>query len=68
MIASECPQHQDELMAAIRKLVDWYCSSDWATKENINASRGRVFFELLQKEAFGHLDLLLGEIPNAAQR
>jgi hypothetical protein len=68
MSVSVTPQHQDELMSAIRKLIEWYCGCEWANNQKIDVSRGMVFFDLLQKEAFDHSDLLLGEIPSAAQR
>ena len=60
---SDIPEHQDQLMRAVREIVEWFCKT-----QKIEIALGKIFFAKLQKQAFEKEDLLIGKIPSAAQR
>ena len=63
---AKAPGYQDEIMAAVRQLLDAY-----AAQHGLPQERARNFFERLQREAFtsgGGAQQMLGDVASGSQR
>jgi len=68
LLQTEAPTKQYELMAAVDRIIMWYCSTEAARREGVSSEMCKKFFEVVQREAFENVDEVLGQLPSAAQR